>query len=97
MSEPLKFKTFKDTRNIVVAKSSTSISSSPSIPSRARVSSSTSIGKNSDISPVRDFQKVPNSVSRNLDLFRGKSKQVWDYLWSVSRGAINPSRTVRKS
>jgi hypothetical protein len=29
--------------------------------------------------------------------FRGKSKQVWDYLWSVSRGAIVPSRTVRKS
>jgi hypothetical protein len=32
-----------------------------------------------------------------MDLFRGKSKQVWDYLWSVSRGAINPERTVRKS
>ena len=30
-------------------------------------------------------------------LFKGKSKQVWDYLWSVSRGAITPSRTVRKS
>ena len=30
-------------------------------------------------------------------LFRGKSKQVWDYLWSVSRGAVVPVRTVRKS
>jgi hypothetical protein len=32
-----------------------------------------------------------------MNLFRGKSKQVWDYVWSVSRGAINPSRTIRKS
>ncbi len=32
-----------------------------------------------------------------MDLFRGKSKQVWDYLWSVSRGAINPTRVIRKS
>jgi hypothetical protein len=30
-------------------------------------------------------------------LFRGKSKQVWDYLWSISRGAIIPVRSVRKS
>jgi hypothetical protein len=30
-------------------------------------------------------------------MFKGKSKQVWDYLWSVSRGAIVPTRTVRKS
>ncbi|HEX8495520.1 MAG TPA: hypothetical protein VF658_22100 [Pyrinomonadaceae bacterium] len=30
-------------------------------------------------------------------IFRGKSKQVWDYLWSISRGAVVPVRTVRKS
>jgi hypothetical protein len=29
--------------------------------------------------------------------FRGKSKQVYDYLWSISRGAIVPVRQVRKS
>jgi hypothetical protein len=52
------------------------------------------------IAPERDFQRVPNSVTREAmasRLFKGKSKQVWDYLWSVSRGAITPSRTVRKS
>jgi hypothetical protein len=30
-------------------------------------------------------------------LFRGKSKQVWDYLWSVTRGAVVPVRSTRKS
>ena len=52
------------------------------------------------VAPERDFQRVPNSVTREAmaaRLFRGKSKQVWDYLWSVSRGAIIPRRTVRCS
>lgn len=30
-------------------------------------------------------------------LFRGKSKQLYDYLWSQSRGAVKPARTVRRS
>ena len=52
------------------------------------------------VAPERDFQRIPNSITRRAlpeGLFRGKSKQVWDYLWSVSRGAIVPSRNVRKS
>lgn len=51
------------------------------------------------VSPERDFQKVPNSITREMAarLFRGKSKQLYDYLWSQSRGAIIPSRTVRRS
>lgn len=52
------------------------------------------------IAPEKDFQRIPNSVTRHAipqGLFKGKSKQVWDYLWSISRGAIKPSRTVRKS
>jgi hypothetical protein len=43
---------------------------------------------------------VPNSVTRRAipeGLFRGKSKQVWDYLWSVTRGAVVPTRSTRKS
>jgi hypothetical protein len=43
---------------------------------------------------------VPNSVTRRAipeGIFRGKSKQVWDYLWSVTRGAIVPTRSTRKS
>jgi hypothetical protein len=56
--------------------------------------------KRNTIAPERDFQRVPNSVTREVmasRLFRGKSKQVWDYLWSVSRAAIIPTRTVRRS
>lgn len=51
-------------------------------------------------SPEKDFQKVPNSVTRDIlsrGLFKGKSKQIYDFLWSVSRGAINPKREVRKT
>src|ERR1044072_796483 len=56
--------------------------------------------KNISVAPERDFQRVPNSVTRQAlpnGLFKGKSKQVWDYLWSVSRGAINPVRIIKKS
>jgi len=58
-----------------------------------------SIADVTPVSPERDFQKVPNSVTREMAarLFRGKSKQLYDYLWSQSRGAISPSRTVRRS
>lgn len=52
------------------------------------------------VAPESDFQRVPNSVTRRAipeGLFRGKSKQVWDYLWSVTRGAIIPTRSTRKS
>lgn len=102
--------TFRDLRNLSVAspqdKASTSIpsiSSSTRIPRTPRTPRTPSPARNNTqqidtpISPERDFQKVPNSISRSLDLFRGKSKQVWDYLWSVSRGAIQPARTIRKS
>ncbi len=113
MSDAPKFKTFRDLRSVpsIAVKeiqSSTSIPREPSNTSIPREPSNTSIPREpsntsmakktyTDISPTRNFQKVPNSVSKNLDLFRGKSKQVWDYLWSVSRGAINPTRIVRKS
>ena len=52
------------------------------------------------VAPESDFQRIPNSVTRRAipeGLFRGKSKQVWDYLWSVTRGAIVPTRSTRKS
>jgi hypothetical protein len=51
-------------------------------------------------SPERDFTKTPNSIGRHVmakGLFKGKSKQIYDYLWTASRGSINPMRTVRKT
>ena len=90
------------TTSISSRTSNTDNTSSTSLPSRTKtkgitVSKTESNFKSSEISPTKDFQKIPNSVPRNLEMFRGKSKQVWDYLWHVSRGSINPVRKIRKS
>src|ERR1700759_2721201 len=52
------------------------------------------------VAPVRDFTKVANSINREAvpaGVFTGKSKQLYDCLYSLSRGAVVPSRTVRIS
>jgi hypothetical protein len=49
---------------------------------------------------MRDFTKVANSIHREAvpsGLFSGKGKQLYDCLYSLSRGAVVPSRTVRIS
>ena len=127
MSEPKKYVTFRDLKDLVKKEetgldttSTPSISSSTSIPSissststprSTRTPRDTSIGaqKRSNsvkkqgptaIAPERDFQRVPNSVTRQAlqgGVFRGRSKQVWDYLWSISRGAVVPTRVVKRS
>ena len=109
MSDAPKFKTFRDLKSIPsapaksnlevvmpveVKHSLTSNDSITTMPSNARY------GSKGETAVTKDFQKIPNSVTRQFlaqGIFKGKSKQVWDYLWSVSRGAINPSRFVRKS
>lgn len=51
-------------------------------------------------SPVFDYAKTPDFLTRSIlekGLFRGKSKQIYDYLWSVSRGTLQPIRTFRKT
>jgi hypothetical protein len=83
--------------------SSTSTTSLPSITSStstSRATSRASTARKVGIAPERDFTRVPNSVARHAvpeRVFRGKSKHVYDYLWSMSRGAVVPSRSVRKS
>jgi hypothetical protein len=50
------------------------------------------------VAPVRDYQKVANSITRNAvpsGLFKGKSKQIYDYLYSRTRGAIVPTRSAQ--
>lgn len=95
MSDAPKFKTFRDLRS--VPKLGGGVKNAGGGRNGAAFSPAAPKNNSADGSPVRDFQKIPNSVARNLDLFRGKSKQVWDYLWSISRGSINPARTVRRS
>jgi hypothetical protein len=50
-------------------------------------------------SPVRDFQKVSNSITREAipsGIFgSGKAKQLYDALYSLTRGAIKPIRVIR--
>ena len=52
------------------------------------------------ISPSRDYTKVANSIGREAvpaGVFTGKSKQLYDCLYSLTRGAVVPSRVVRIS
>jgi hypothetical protein len=51
-----------------------------------------------DAAPKRDFTRVPNSVVRDAipaGMFTGKGKQLYDYLYSQTRGAIVPSKSAR--
>jgi hypothetical protein len=52
------------------------------------------------ISPERDYTKVANSIRREAvpaGLFKGKSKQLYDALYGLTRGAVTPKRKVRIS
>jgi hypothetical protein len=52
------------------------------------------------VAPVRDFMKVANSIHREAapaGLFKGKGKLIYDYLYSRTRGAVVPTRTVQAS
>lgn len=59
-------------------------------------------GKSNKIetSPVKNFTKVPNSVAKKAipdKLFKGLSKHTYDILYQLTRGAINPIRTIQLS
>jgi hypothetical protein len=52
------------------------------------------------VAPTRDFTRVPNSIVREAipaGYFTGKSKQIYDCLYAMSRGAVVPVRSVRIS
>ena len=58
------------------------------------------LSQQTPIAPARDFTRVANSIHREAvpsGLFSGKGKQLYDCLYSLSRGAVVPSRTVRIS
>lgn len=62
--------------------------------------STTGTGSNLPVAPVRDYMKVANSITREAmpaGLFKGKGKLIYDYLYSRTRGAIAPTRTVQAS
>ncbi len=51
------------------------------------------------VSPEKDYTKVANSIVRQIPngFFVGKSKQMYDYLYTVTRGAVKPTRSIRIS
>ena len=52
------------------------------------------------VAPERDFMRTANSIVREAvpsGVFKGKSKQLYDALYSLTRGAIVPARSVRIS
>jgi hypothetical protein len=52
------------------------------------------------VAPTRDFSRVPNSIAREAipsGYFTGKSKQIYDCLYAMTRGAVVPVRSVRIS
>ncbi len=80
---------FNAASDVIVAIPTTPTIPSPTVPTQRPVPTS----------PMRDFQKVSNSISREAipsGLFgSGKAKQLYDALYSLTRGAIRPTRTVR--
>ncbi len=60
--------------------------------------STESTNRGKTIAPSRDFMKVPNSITRQAvpdGMFKGKSKQIYDFLYSKTRGAIVPKMSIR--
>lgn len=53
------------------------------------------------VAPTRDFQKVPNSHTKKAipeGFFKpGKAKHLYDVLYSLTRGAVEPARSIRIS
>jgi hypothetical protein len=63
-----------------------------------QTSMSSQTSHSGEIAPSKNFQKVPNSLAKQAvpdGLFKGKSKQLYDALYSLTRGAIVPTRHVR--
>src|ERR1051326_4737026 len=63
-------------------------------------STTTSTTPTTPVAPTRDFTRVPNSIVREAipaGYFTGKSKQIYDCLYAMTRGAVVPVRSVRIS
>ena len=93
-------------KEVTPARENTEIKATPSRPSRGSTSPAPSKAAPdaptpaNAIAPERDFTRVANSIIRDAvpsGLFAGKRKQLYDFLYSQTRGAVVPTRTVRIS
>lgn len=96
----------KDTEKQLVAPKTTLqmlAAAKPRIISPPPITPVTPVSTNSKlpVSPVKNFQKVTNTITKEAipaGIFKsGKVKQLYDVLYSLTRGAFNPSRTVKIS
>jgi len=56
------------------------------------------LSKLKPVAPEKDFSRVANSIVREAvasGSFIGKSKQIYDYLYFQTRGAVTPKRNIR--
>jgi hypothetical protein len=72
-------------------------SDSPTIIPTYQPANAPTYSKKQPISPEKDFSKVPNSIKRAVEdgLFPNSSLAIYLYLYSLTRGAIQPKRSVR--
>jgi hypothetical protein len=73
------------------------LSHTPSRDSTPSTDSTPSRNSKGPIAPARDFARVANSIVREAvpwGVFGGKSKQLYDFLYSQTRGAIVPKMSV---
>lgn len=98
MSEK-KYKTFADLK-LVPQKDSASLNQSQ-VPLATPVTSVTPVTNVTPVTPVNNFQKIPNSIVKDAipaGMFKsGKTKELYDVLYDLTRGAINPTRTIQIS
>lgn len=72
----------------------------PTTTSTTTTTPTTGTTPTTSIAPTRDFTRVPNSLVREAipaGYFTGKSKQIYDCLYAMTRGAVVPVRSVRIS
>ena len=78
----------------------TPLPSTKPTPGTSSTRGTTGTGSTLPVAPLRDFMKVANSIHREAapaGVFKGKGKLIYDYLYSRTRGAIVPTRTVQVS
>ncbi len=80
--------------------SSLSSQSSHTRQTSQRSMTSQSILNENEIAPSKNYQKVANSITKQAipeGFFKGKDKHLYDVLYSLTRGAIEPKRSIRIS
>jgi hypothetical protein len=78
-------------------KKSLETSRTPPTPPTLRTAPTPPTPSTSSAAPARDFTRVANSIVREAvagGYFTGKSKQLYDCLYTLTRGAIVPKRSV---